>query len=240
MTLRLLGAAVVLVLTTRVWTARWSARQFGTVAMFGVVLVTMNSCLYLALDRLPLATTITLEFLGPLGVAIGTAHSRRERWWVLPAAVGVALLGGTLRLHDGIGVLFALAAAGCWACYILLSRRLGAASGGQSGLAMATVIGSVVILPFGLSAAGGALWHPSTLAIGLAVGLLSSAVPYSLDMMALRRIPTAVFGVLTSLNPAVGALAGWLVLDQHLGLTALGGIALVMVAGAGITLGGRP
>ncbi|MET3806791.1 inner membrane transporter RhtA [Nakamurella sp. UYEF19] len=238
-TLRLLVAAVVLALTNRLWRFEWRGARFGTIALFGVVLVTMNSSLYLALDRLPLATTITLEFLGPLAVALGTAASRRERWWVLPAAAGVALLGGTLRLHDLLGVVFALMAAGCWASYILLSRRLGRAGGGQAGLALATALGAVIILPVGVVTAGPMLWHPATLALGLAVGLLSSAIPYSLDMMALRRLPTAVFGVLTSLNPAVGALAGLLILGQHLPVTGLIGIALVMAAGAGITLGAR-
>lgn len=238
-TLRLLGAAVVLALTNRLWRFEWRSARLRTIALFGVVLVTMNTSLYLALDRLPLATSITLECLGPLAIALANAGSRRERWWVLPAAAGVALLGGTLSLHDLLGVLFALMAAGCWASYILLSRRLGRAGGGQAGLALATALGAVIVLPFGILTAGPMLWHPATLALGLAIGLLSSALPYSLDMMALRRLPTAVFGVLTSLNPAVGALAGLLILSQHLPVTGLIGIALVVAAGAGITLSAR-
>lgn len=234
--LRLAVAAVVLAITNRVWRVRWRRSELKLVLLFGAVLATMNTSLYLALDRLPLATTITLEFLGPLAVAIGTAASRRERWWVLPAAAGVALLGGTLRLDDLLGVVFALNAAVCWACYILLSGRIGRSAGGQAGLALATVLGAVVMLPIGILTAGSLLWHPSTLALGLAVGVLSSALPYSMDMMALRRLPTAVFGVLTSLNPAVGALAGWLVLSQQLPWEGLAGVALVIVAGAGITV----
>ena len=237
--LRLAVAAVVLAATNRIWRVRWQRSELKLVLLFGGVLATMNTSLYLALDRLPLATTITLEFLGPLAVAIGTASSRRERWWVLPAAAGVALLGGTLRLDDVVGVVFALSAAACWACYILLSRRLGRSAGGQAGLALATVVGAVVMVPIGLLTAGSLLWHPSTLALGLAVGVLSSALPYSMDMMALRRLPTAVFGVLTSLNPAVGALAGWWVLSQQLPCEGLAGVALVIVAGAGITIGAR-
>lgn len=237
--LRLTVAAIVLAVTNRVWRVRWRRSELKLVLLFGVVLATMNTSLYLALDRLPLATTITLEFLGPLAVAIGTATSRRERWWVLPAAAGVALLGGTLRLDDLLGVVFALSAAVCWAGYILLSGRIGRSAGGQAGLALATVLGAVVMLPIGILTAGSLLWHPSTLALGLAVGVLSSALPYSMDMMALRRLPTAVFGVLTSLNPAVGALAGWLVLSQQLPWEGLAGVALVIVAGAGITLGTR-
>lgn len=237
--LRLTVAAIVLAVTNRIWRVRWQRGELKLVVLFGGVLATMNTSLYLALDRLPLATTITLEFLGPLAVAITTANSRRERWWVLPAAAGVALLGGTLRLDDLLGVVFALSAALCWACYILLSRRLGQSAGGQAGLALATVLGAVVMLPIGMLTAGSLLWHPSTLALGLAVGVLSSALPYSMDMMSLRRLPTAVFGVLTSLNPAVGALAGWLVLSQQLPWEGLAGVGLVIVAGAGITLGSR-
>ena len=237
--LRLSAAAMILAVTNRLWRVRWKLRELRLVAMFGGVLTAMNTSLYLALDRLPLATTITIEFLGPLAVALSTASSRRERWWVLPAAAGVALLGGTLRLDNLVGVGFALSAALCWACYILLSRRLGQSSGGQAGLALATILGALVMLPVGLLTAGSLLFHPATLALGLTVGLLSSALPYSLDMMALRRLPTAVFGVLTSLNPAVGALAGALVLSQHLPLVGLIGVALVIVAGAGITLGAR-
>src|SRR6195952_5340169 len=116
--LRLMVAAVVLAVTNRIWRVRWQAGELRLVVLFGAVLASMNTCLYLALDRLPLATTITLEFLGPLAVAIGTATSRRERSWVLPAAAGVALLGGTLRLDDLLGVVFALSAALLWACYI--------------------------------------------------------------------------------------------------------------------------
>ncbi len=238
-TLRLLFAAALLAGTNRVWRVRWALRDFRVVVLFGGVLAAMNTSLYLALDRLPLATTITLEFLGPLAVAVSTARSARERWWIVPAAAGVALLGGTLRLDDLLGVVFALSAALCWACYILLSRRLGRSAGGQAGLAMATVLAALVLLPIGAATAGAVLWHPAHLAVGLAVGLLSSALPYSFDMMALRRLPTAVFGVLTSLNPAVGALAGWLVLSQHLPWEALAGVGLVIVAGAGITLGSR-
>jgi inner membrane transporter RhtA len=230
---------IVLAATNRIWRVRWQWRELKLVLLFGAVLATMNTSLYLALDRLPLATTITLEFLGPLAVAVGTASSRRERWWVVPAAAGVALLGGTLRLDDLLGVAFALSAALCWACYILLSNRLGRSAGGQAGLALATVLAAVVMLPIGFLSAGSLLWHPSTLAVGLAVGVLSSALPYSMDMMALRRLPTAVFGVLTSLNPAVGALAGWLVLSEQLPWEGLAGVALVIAAGAGITLGTR-
>lgn len=235
-TLRLVGAAIVLVVVTRPWRRRWDLADLGASLVFSAVFVLMNASLYLAIDRLPLATVITLEFLGPLGVAIATAVSWRTRIWAVPAAGGVVLLGGTLSGGDLTGVLFALVAACGWAAYILLSSRLGRTGTGLAGLGVATLFGAVAMLPVGAAAAGLALIHPRTLAIGVAVGVLSSAIPYSLDLLALRRLPTAVFGVLTSLNPAVAALAGFLVLDEHLPTRQLGGIALVMMASAGVTV----
>jgi inner membrane transporter RhtA len=237
--LRLIGASVAMAALTRPWTRRWSRESLRQAALFGAVLVSMNASLYLAINRLPLATGITLEFLGPLGVALATATSWRQRVWTAPVGVGVAMIGGSLHVDDLLGVAFALTAALCWAAYILLSRRMGSSGEGLSGLGMASILGAVVMLPVGVADAGSALWHPRTLALGLAVGLASSAIPYSLDLLALRRLATAVFGVLTSLNPAVAALAGLLVLGQHLPATQLAGIALVIAGSGGITLTGR-
>jgi inner membrane transporter RhtA len=220
---------------TRPWRVDWSRRSLGASAVFALVFVVMNVTLYLALDRLPLATVITLEFLGPLGVSIATARSWRERIWALPAGAGVAFLGGTLTTADLAGVGFALMAAVGWASYILVSGRIGRTGTGLAGLSVAGTLGALIMLPIGITTAGPALWHPSTLAIGLAVGVLSSAIPYTFDLLALRRLPTAVFGVLTSLNPAVAALAGFLVLDEVLPGRQLFGIALVMIASAGIS-----
>ncbi len=237
--LRFLGAAVVLLLLTRPWRVSWTARDLRTVAAFGVVFVVMNVSLYLAVSRLPLATAITLEFLGPLGVAIATAATWGQRGWAVPAAVGVALIGGSLRADDAVGVLAALVAALAWASYILLSRRMGTSTHALGGLALATALGALLTLPAGVLTAGTGLAQPRTLVLGLAVGVVSSAIPYSLDLLALRRLPTAVFGVLTSLNPAIAALAGLVVLDELPPGRQLVGIVLVMVASAGVTLTGR-
>jgi inner membrane transporter RhtA len=237
--LRFAGAAVVLGLLTRPWTAAWSRRDLRTVTAFGVVFVAMNVSLYLAVSRLPLATAITLEFLGPLGVAIATAVTRGQRCWAVPAAAGVALIGGSLQASDTLGVLAALVAALSWASYILLSRRMGTSAHALAGLALATVLGAALTLPAGVLTAGAGLLEPRTLMLGLTVGVVSSAVPYSLDLLALRRLPTAVFGVLTSLNPAIAALAGLLVLHELPPERQLAGIALVVVASAGVTLTGR-
>jgi inner membrane transporter RhtA len=237
--LRFTGAALVLLLLTRPWRVRWSPRDLRTVLAFGLVFVAMNLCLYLAISRLPLATAITVEFLGPLGVAIATAATWGQRAWAVPAIVGVALIGGSLRADDLVGVAGALGAAAAWASYILLSRRMGTSSHALGGLALATVLGAVVTLPAGVLTAGADLLEPRTLVLGLAVGVVSSAIPYSLDLLALRRLPTAVFGVLTSLNPALAALAGLVVLHELPPHRQLFGIALVIIASAGVTLTGR-
>jgi inner membrane transporter RhtA len=235
-TLRLFGASLVLLLLTRPWRRRWTRRELGASALLGAVFAMMNGSLYLALDRLPLATVVTLEFLGPLTLAVVTARSWRTRIWAVPAAAGVALLGGTLSGGDLAGVGYALAAALCWAAYILLNGRIGRTGTGLAGLALASSFGAVLVLPLGIAAAGTALVHPGTAAVGFAVGVLSSAIPYSLDLLALRRLPTAVFGVLTSLNPALAALAGLLVLGQQLPARQVAGIGLVMIASAGVTI----
>lgn len=238
--LRFTGAAVVLALLTRPWRVRWTGHELRTVLAFGLAFVVMNTSLYLAISRLPLATAITLEFLGPLGVALVTATGWGPRLWALPAAVGVALIGGSLHVEDLVGALAALLAAAAWASYILLSRRMGTSRHGLAGLAAATVLGAVLVLPFGVATAGAALLQPGVLTVGALVGVLSSALPYSLDLLALRRLRTAVFGVLTSLNPAAAALAGLVVLGQLPPSRELVGIVLVVLASAGVTLtGGR-
>jgi inner membrane transporter RhtA len=234
--LRFTAAALVLVALTRPWRVRWTGRDLRTVVAFGLVFVTMNLCLYVAISRLPLATAITLEFLGPLGVAIVTAPSWRQRAWAVPAAAGVAVIGGSLRVDDLLGVLAALGAALAWASYILLSRRMGTSQHGLAGLALATVLGAVVTLPLSIVTVGSELAAPRVLLLGLVVGLLSSAIPYSLDLLALRRLSTAVFGVLTSLNPAWAALAGQLVLSELPPHRQLVGIVLVVLASLGVTL----
>jgi inner membrane transporter RhtA len=235
--LRTVGAAFVLVILTRPWRRRWTSAELRSAGLLGLVIVVMNACLYLAIDRLPLATGVTLELLGPITLAVVIAGSCRQRVWAVPAACGVALLGGSLDLRDLPGVAFALAAAGAWAAYILLNRQMGASGSGLPGLCLATVAGALIALPAGAGSAGAALVRPGVAAAGLAVGVLSSAVPYSLDLLALRRLPTTVFGVLTSLNPAVAALAGFVVLGDRLSAAALAGIAAVVIASAGAVAG---
>jgi inner membrane transporter RhtA len=230
--LRLGLAAVVLLALVRPPLPR--GRELRLVAAFGIALGLMNWSIYEAMDRIPLGVAVTIEFAGPLAVAVAGSRRPLDGLWIALAAAGIVLLadpggGGT----DAVGVLFALAAAACWSAYILLSKRVGQTFPGTSGLALAMVFGTLIALPAGVAQGGSGLLEPDVLAIGLAVALASSVLPYSLELEALRRLPAAVFGVLMSLEPAVAASAGWVVLEQSLGARELLAIALVVVASAG-------
>jgi inner membrane transporter RhtA len=236
--LRLTIAAIVL------W-AIWRPRLSGDLrlaAAFGVSLGVMNWTFYEAISRIPLAVAVTIEFAGPLLVAVLGSRRPLDVLWVALAAVGIVLLvnpgGGSL---DPVGVAFALAAALCWAAYIYLSKRTGAAFPGGAGLAIAMAIGALVVLPAGVIKAPIAFAEPSLLGTALIVALMSSVLPYSLELIALRRLPEAVFGVLMSLDPAVAAVVGFVALQQNLGPRELLAIAMVVVASAGAaSLGHRP
>jgi inner membrane transporter RhtA len=212
------------------------------VVVFGLVLSVMNLSFYAAIDRLPLGTAVTLEFLGPLGVALAGTRRRRDLIWVALAAGGVFLLSGGIGGGSEIlGVALALLAAACWAAYIVLNARLGRHEG-LAPLALAMAASAVMTLPFGIGAVGEGLLSPATLATGLAVGLLSSALPYALELEALRTLPNSVFGVLMSLEPAVAALIGFLALSQGLSAADIVAVAMVVVASAGALrrAGARP
>ncbi len=228
--LRLAFAAIVL------W-AIWRPRLVGDLRLagaFGVALGLMNWSTYQALDRIPLGIAVTIGFAGPLLVAVIGSRRPLDVVWIALAAAGIVLLadpgGGSV---DPAGVGFALAAAACWMAYIYLSKRTGAASPDGSGLALAMAVGALIVLPAGVIDAGGALAEPDLLGSALVVALASSVLPYSLELEALRRLPAAVFGVLMSLDPAVAALAGFVVLGQDLGARELLAIAMVVVASAG-------
>ena len=209
--------------------------QRRDVALFGVTLAGMNLCFYASLEHLALGIAVTLEFVGPLGVAVFGSRRRRDLLWALLAAAGILLLSGGAGGEgiDALGALLALSAGGFWAAYILLSARVGTHGPGLGGLAAAMAFSTVLVAPFGIASGGGDLLDPAVLAVGLGVGLLSSAIPYALELEALRRLPNAVFGVLMSLEPAVGALVGFLALSQGLTLTEAVAIALVVAASAG-------
>ena len=235
--LRLVFSAIVLMLIARPRVRGHSARGWRSVILFGLVLATMNGLFYLALERLPLGVTVTIEVLGPLVLSIG-ASRRASAWlWAGLALAGVvALGGGGWEGLDLLGVLFALGAAASWAFYILASARVGAEFRGLDGLALAMSMGAVLSLPFGIVDAGPALLRLDLLGLGAAVALLSSTIPYALELMALRRLPAAVFAILMASSPATASLAGFLLLGQHLSWLELLGILLVIAASAGAVL----
>jgi inner membrane transporter RhtA len=231
---RVLLAAAVLV---AVWRPRLLASTRGglrLVALFGVTVAAMNLCFYAALDRIPLGVAVTLEFVGPLGVAIFASRRRLDLAWAALAGLGIVLLspvpGGEL---DALGAGLALLAGGFWGAYILLAARVGRVFSRGDGLALAMVVAAVLLLPIGVASAGGRLLDFDLLAIGLAVALLSSAIPYTLELEALRRLPEGTFGVLMSLEPAIAAAAGLVILGQRLSATELVAMALVVIASAG-------
>lgn len=234
--LRLGFAALVMALIWRPDPRRHSREELQLVLVLGLMLGGMNYAFYEALERVPLGIAVTIEFAGPLGVAVFTSRRRLDLAWTAVAAGGIVLLarpGG-----DGIdplGLVLLLVAAVCWAAYILAAQRAGRLFGGARGLAMAMAVAFLVPVVPGLHQAGTTLMEPEFLLLGLGVALLSSVVPYTLETEALRRLPTNVFGVLMSLEPAVACLAGFLILGQSLDAVELCAIALVVVASVGVT-----
>lgn len=232
--LRLAFAALVLLVVWRP-SVRMTRRAWAVVAAYGLVLGVMNLCFYLALATIPLGVAVTIEFLGPLAVAIAGSRRWLDGLWALFAAGGVVLLTeGRGDLHL-VGILFALAAAVCWASYILLSAALGRHTSDGGGLALGMALAAVVVAPVGIVDGGSALFQPWVLLVGLGVALLSSVIPYSLELEALRRIPPKVFGVLMCLEPAVAALVGLVVLGEVLGTIQWVAIFLVVAASVGAT-----
>lgn len=238
-TMRLVFAAAVLIAVWRP-AMRMDRRTLAVVVGYGVVLASMNLSIYQAISRIPLGVAVTIEFLGPLAVAVFGSHRRLDLLWAALAATGVFLLSDSQGGVGFSGVAFALLAAVMWAGYILLGAKLGSRTSGGNGLALGMAFGAVVALPFGITGAGTALLRPEVLAAGLVVALMSSVIPYSLELEALRRIPARVFGVLMSLEPAVAALAGLVVLGEHLGALQWLAIGCVVAASVGATRSARP
>lgn len=239
-TLRLCGAAIVLLLVVRPRLRGLSRADWAVVAAFGLSLAAMNGLFYEALARMPIGAAVTVEFLGPLGLAAVLSRRLRHLGWVLLAAAGVVLLGqGSLTGLDPAGVAFALGAGLFWAGYILLSARTGRHFPGLDGLALASGVAALLVLPFGVVSAGPALLEPGVLLVGLSVALLSSVVPYALELTALRTLAGRVFGVLMSLEPAVAACAGLVLLGERISAVQWLAIALVIAASVGITVSAR-
>ena len=233
----LLRVAFAALLLAVIWTPRLhrhSRSELGLALAFGVSLAFMNLCFYESIDRIPQGVAVTIEFAGPLTVAVIGSRRALDLVWVTLAAAGIVLLanaGGAGIDTTGAGL--ALLAGVFWGAYILLSARVGQAFPRMEGLALAMIVASVILVPFGVAGGGTALLEPHVLAIGAAVALLASAIPYSLELEALRRLPTGVFGVLMSMEPAVAALSGLVLLGEVLHAREWAAIGLVVIASAG-------
>ncbi len=238
--LRLGLAAVILLGWARPAVRSWSSeRVLGSVAL-GVSMACMNAAFYEAVARLPLGAAITIEFLGPLGLAVVLTRRWRELLWVVLAVGGVAILGlgqhgGAGEPLDPLGVAAALVAAAFWAAYIVTGSRLATSESGVAGLAVASAVAAVLVVPFGVASAGSSLLDARVLALGAAMAVLASVVPYSFEIRALARMAKRTFSILVSLEPAIGALVGFVLLGQRLEPASLVGVALVVAAGIGAT-----
>ncbi|MDH6699976.1 EamA family transporter [Streptomyces sp. MAA16] len=232
--LRLLVAAIVLLLVCRPRLRGHSRADWGTVVVFGVTMGAMNGLFYQAVDRIPLGAAVTLEVLGPLALSVLASRRAVNAVWAALALVGVFLLGGGgFDTLDPVGVAYALGAGAMWATYILFSARTGRRFPQADGLALAMAVAAVLFLPLGIAESGSKLLDPTTLLLGAGVAVLSSVLPYTLELLALRRLPASTFAVLMSLEPAIAATAGFLVLHQALSATQALAIAFVVAASMG-------
>ena len=229
--LRSLFAAAILVLVVRSLPrtrAAWLAAL-----PFGIVMASMNACFYEAIERLPLGAAVTIEFWGPIAVAVATSHRRTDLIWVALAVAGVSLLGQGFAEAQLAGLAFIVAAGGLWAVYIVLGRRLAHATTGAAGLIPACAISAAFLAAPGAASAGTTLLEPRLIALCAVLGLLGTAIPYAIEMYALRRVPARTFSILLSMHPAVAALVGAAVLSQGLGVRDAVAIACVIAASAG-------
>ncbi|MFJ6859363.1 EamA family transporter [Streptomyces werraensis] len=233
-TLRLLVAAVVLMVLCRPRLRGHSRTDWGTVIVFGIAMAAMNGLFYQSVARIPLGPAVTLEVLGPLTLSVLASRRAVNLVWAALALTGVFLLGGGgFSGLDPLGVAFALGAGAMWAAYIVFSARTGRRFPQADGLALAMAVAAVLFLPLGVLESGTKLLDPTVLALGAAVAVLSSVLPYTLELLALRRLPASTFAILMSLEPALAATAGFLVLDQALAATEAAAIALVIAASMG-------
>ena len=225
----------------RPWRLRLNARELRVIVIYGVALGWMNFFFYLSLSYIPLGVAVSLEFAGPLALAMSASRRAIDFLWILLAALGLLALlplGLGSKHWIRVGVACGLAAGACWALYIYFGRKAGAAHGGQT-TALGMLIGAVMIVPIGAASAGWQLLSPAILPAAIGVALLSSAMPYSLEMLAMPRLPTRTFGVLMSLDPALGALAGLWFLGESLTWIQWAAIASIMAASAGSAATGR-
>ncbi|MFE3140765.1 DMT family transporter [Streptomyces scopuliridis] len=232
--LRLALAAIVLLAVCRPALRGHSRADWGTVIAFGAVMAAMNCLFYQAAERIPLGAAVTLEVIGPLALSVIVSRRLVNFLWAGLALGGVLLLsGGGFDRLDPVGTAYALGAGAMWATYIVFSARTGRRFPQADGLALAMAVGALLALPLGIVESGSKLLVPSTVGLALAVAVMSSVLPYTLELLALRRLPAPTFAVLMSLEPAIAATAGFLVLHQALSATDALAIALVIVASMG-------
>lgn len=241
--LRVAIAAMLLVLIVRPRPRRWTRPQWVAAVLFGVSLAAMNGFFYAAIDRIPLGPAVAIEFLGPLVLAAVLTSRLADAAWVGVALLGMVVLGvdGLIGAEplDPLGVVLILVAAGFWVMYIRMSARVGALIPGSGGLAMGLLVAAVLLIPVGIPAAATVAADPQLLLLAAITAVLSSVIPYSFELAALRRLPQRVFGVLLSLEPAFATLAGWLILGQDATPLRMLAVALVIAASVGTTLGVR-
>ena len=238
--LRVGFSALILLAVWRPWRRSLGLREAGIIALYGAALGVMNLTFYLALRTIPLGPAVAIEFLGPLAVALSASRRVADFAWIGLAILGLGLL---LPLRDAggldpVGVAYALVAALAWALYIVFGQRAGRVDGGQA-VSLGMLAAALVVAPFGLASSGAALFDPATLVLGFGIAVLSSALPYSLEMVALRRLTRQAFGVMMSLEPAIAALAALILLGERLSPLQWLAIGCVIAASAGITAGGR-
>ncbi|NBA95992.1 threonine/homoserine exporter RhtA [Pseudomonas sp. R5(2019)] len=236
-TLRLVFASLIMLVLLRPWRARFTAQSLRTVIIYGVALGGMNLLFYMSLRSVPLGIAVALEFTGPLAVAIYASRRAIDFLWIALAVFGMYLLvplGETSSGVDPVGAGYALGAGACWAFYILYGQKAGAENGIQTA-ALGVMIAALFVAPFGIAHAGADLFSPALIPIAIGVAILSSALPYSLEMVALTRMPARTFGTLMSIEPAFGALSGLLFLGEVLSLAQWLAIAAIIVASVGAT-----
>jgi len=237
-TLRLTFASVMLILILRPWRARLTAKSLRTVVIYGMSLGGMNFLFYMSLRTVPLGIAVALEFIGPLTVVLISARRAVDFIWIALATLGLLLLipmGVGSANIDLIGIGYALSAGVCWGLYILFGQKAGADNGIQTA-ALGVLIAALFMAPIGIVHAGSALLNPALIPTALGVAILSTALPYSLEMMALTRLPARTFGTLASIEPAFGALSGLIFLHESLTLTQWFAIASIILASVGATL----
>lgn len=237
-TLRLIFASLIMLVLLRPWRAKLTAQSLRTVIVYGLALGGMNFLFYMSLRTVPLGIAVALEFTGPLAVAIYASRRAIDFVWIALAVVGLLLLiptGATSAGIDLIGAGYALGAGVCWALYILFGQKAGADNGVQTA-ALGVMIAALFVAPIGIVHAGTALLTPSLIPVAIGVAILSTALPYTLEMISLTRIPARTFGTLMSVEPAIGALSGLLFLQEYLSLPQWAAITCIILASIGATL----